>query len=76
MDMSDLTQLTDAEIDLVSGGIYQANYSDVDQYARASNYGNVTATASGSYSVAAASGASASNLALVAQSNSVRFYFF
>jgi phage gp45-like len=73
MDMSDLIQLTDAEIDLVAGGnISQSNTSTVTQTATATNYGAVSATASGTNSVAAAVGADASNSALVAQVNSVR----
>jgi hypothetical protein len=72
--MPDMVLLTDAELDLVAGGsIYQANYSSINQIAYASslNYGDVTATAYGDYSVAVAIGSSASatNVAYVSQSN-------
>jgi hypothetical protein len=76
--MSDLVQLTDAEIDLVSGGnsaLVQVNYSSISQSASASNSGAVTATATGTRSTAIAVGAAASNTAEVLQANvfSVRF---
>jgi hypothetical protein len=68
--MSDLVQLTDAEIDLVSGGaLVQVNYSDVDQSASATNSGGVAAGATGTGSTAIAIGAAASNAAFVAQAN-------
>ena len=68
--MSDLVQLTDAEVDLVSGGLVaQVNYSDIDQSASASNSGAVSASATGTRSTAIAIGAAASNTALVAQAN-------
>jgi activator of HSP90 ATPase len=68
--MSDLVQLTDAEVDLVSGGfVAQVNYSDIDQSASASNSGGVAASASGSHSTAIAVGAAASNTAEVLQAN-------
>jgi len=77
--MSELIQLTDAEIAGVSGGIYQAisisasqsNSSSVTQSATATNTGAVTATASGAGATAAAAGAEASNAALVSQRNSI-----
>ena len=77
--MPDMVLLTDAELDLVAGGvndsITQSNYSSIFQsaYASSFNSGAVSATASGSGSVAVAIGSSASatNLASVSQSNSV-----
>jgi hypothetical protein len=74
--MPDMVLLTDAELDLVAGGdISQYNTSYITQYATAhsTNYGDVTADAYGAYSVAVAVGsaASATNLAVVDQSNSV-----
>jgi hypothetical protein len=78
--MTDLIQLSDAEIATVAGGaidqdisIYasQSNSSSVSQTATATNYGNVTATASGYGALAAAAGAEASNTALVSQRNSI-----
>jgi hypothetical protein len=75
--MTELIQLSDAEIAAVSGGnsiniyAYQSNSSSVYQSATATNYGNVTATAasvSGS-ALAAAAGAEASNTAVVSQAN-------
>jgi hypothetical protein len=60
--MTDLIQLSDTEIAAVAGGaidqsIYisasQSNTSSVTQSATATNYGNVSATASGAYSTAA-----------------------
>ena len=75
--MPDMVLLTDAELDLVAGGndITQSNYSSIFQsaYASSVNYGNVSAFASGTGSVAVAIGSSASatNLASVYQSNSV-----
>jgi hypothetical protein len=86
--MTGLIQLTDVEIDAVSGGnisqaigisATQTNTSTVTQTATATNTGAVGATASGTNSLAAAVGASASNTALVSQgnviaaSNSIRF---
>jgi hypothetical protein len=78
--MSDLITLTDAEIDLVAGGVVvgttggidQSNSSTVTQSATATNYGAVSATASGTGSLAAAAGAEASNTAIVLQGNFVR----
>ncbi len=71
--MSDLIQLTDAELDLVSGGfVAQVNYSSIDQSASASNSGAVSASATGSGSTAIAVGAAASNTALVEQLNVFR----
>ncbi len=68
--MSDLIQLTDAEIDLVSGGaVAQVNYSSISQYASAYNSGAVSASATGSYGTAIAIGAAASNIAEVLQEN-------
>jgi hypothetical protein len=75
--MSELIQLTDAEIAAVAGGVYQSididasqsNSSSVTQSATATNSGAVSATASGAYSVAAAAGAEANNTAVVSQSN-------
>jgi hypothetical protein len=71
--MSDLVQLTDAEIDLVSGGLVaQVNYSSISQSASATNSGAVSASATGSDSTAVAVGAAASNTALVEQLNVFR----
>ncbi len=68
--MSDLMQLTDAELDLVSGGfVAQVNYSSISQSATATNSGAVSASATGSGSTAIAIGAAASNTALVEQLN-------
>jgi len=75
--MSKLIQLTDAEIDVVAGGLRQSisisasqsNSSSVLQSATATNSGAVTATASGYGAVAAAAGAEASNTAVVSQAN-------
>jgi hypothetical protein len=86
--MSELVQLTDAEIAAVAGGAIsqsisisasQTNSSSITQSASATNTGAVTATASGYGALAAAAGAEASNTALVRQgnaiaaSNSIRF---
>jgi len=80
--MTDLIQLTDAEIAGVSGGILnqsisisasQSNSADVSQSASATNSGNVSASA-GSVTgdaTAAAAGAEASNTSLVYQRNSI-----
>ena len=68
--MSDLVQLTDAELDLVSGGaVVQVNYSSISQSASATNSGGVAASATGSGSTAIAIGAAASNEAIVSQAN-------
>jgi hypothetical protein len=78
--MSDLIQLTDVEIAAVAGGaisqsIYidadQSNRSTVTQTATATNYGAVSARASGYDALAAAVGASASNVAVVSQTNAI-----
>jgi hypothetical protein len=82
--MADLIQLTNAEIDLVAGGVYQniyisasqSNSSSVSQSATATNSGAVSATANGnsvggSLTVAAV-GAEATNTALVSQANVIR----
>jgi len=78
--MTDLIQLSDTEIAAVAGGVItqsisisasQSNSSSVTQSATATNSGAVTATASGAYATAAAVGASASNLAVVSQRNSI-----
>ena len=67
--MSDLVQLTDAEVDLVSGGfVAQVNYSSISQSASASNSGGVAAVA-GAGGTAIAIGAAASNTAEVLQAN-------
>jgi hypothetical protein len=82
--MTNLVQLTEAEIDLVAGGVLQnisisadqSNSSSVTQSASASNSGAVTATANGnsvphgSLTVVAA-GAIASNFAEVSQLNAI-----
>ena len=71
--MSDLVQLTDAELDLVSGGLLlQLNISTIAQTAVATNTGGIAATA-GSGGTAIAIGAAASNTALVEQANLVSF---
>ena len=69
--MSDyLIELTDAEVDLVSGGfVLQVNYSSISQSASASNSGAVSASATGTRSTAIAVGAAASNTAVVGQAN-------
>ncbi len=68
--MSDLMQLTDAELDLVSGGLVaQVNISTITQTATATNSGAVSASATGYGSTAIAIGAAASNTALVEQFN-------
>jgi len=76
--MSDLVQLTEAEIAAVSGGFQsisisatQTNSSSVSQSATATNSGAVSATANGSGGLAAAVGAQSSNTALVLQSNRI-----
>ena len=80
--MSDLIQLTEAEIDAVAGGVEQvitigtlsatqSAASTLTQTVSASNTGAVTATASGAGSVAAAAGAEASAYASVSQRNSI-----
>ena len=74
--MSDIIELTDAELGLVSGGlVVQANISTITQTATATNSGAVSASATGSGSTAIAIGAAASNTAVVEQLNvfSVRF---
>ena len=74
--MSDLVQLTDAEVDLVSGGfVAQVNYSSISQSASATNSGGVAASATGSGSTAIAIGAAASNTAVVEQANVFRVRF-
>ena len=71
--MSDLIQLTDAELDLVSGGLLlQLNISTIAQTAVATNTGGIGATA-GAGGTAIAVGAAASNTALVGQENLVSF---
>ena len=78
--MTDLIQLSDAEIAAVAGGAIdqsisisasQSNSSTVSQTASASNSGAVTATASGAGSTAAAAGAEANNTAVVRQANAI-----
>jgi len=79
--MTELIQLTDAEIDAVAGGngitqyisirATQTNTSSVAQTATATNSGRVTASATGTGSVAAAAGAEASNVAVVSQANAI-----
>jgi hypothetical protein len=78
--MSDLIQLTEAEIAGVSGGnptqtisitATQTNSASVWQSASASNSGAVTATAWGWGALAAAVGAESSNTSFVRQSNSI-----
>ncbi len=73
--MSDLVPLTDAEVDLVSGGLLlQLNISTIAQTAVATNTGGVAATAgTGMGSTAIAVGAAASNTALVEQLSLVSF---
>jgi hypothetical protein len=68
--MSDLIQLTDAEIDLVSGGNPQINIADIDQHAVALNIDSLTFAIAGDHSTAVAVGAAAVNVALVRQRNS------
>ena len=71
--MSDLVPLTDAEVDLVSGGLLlQLNISTIAQTAVATNTGGIGATA-GAGGTAIAVGAAASNTALVEQLNLVSF---
>jgi hypothetical protein len=79
--MTDLIQLTDAEIAGVSGGSQsisisadQSNSADVYQSATAANSGNVSATAASvsGDSTAAAAGAEASNYSAVYQKNSIK----
>jgi hypothetical protein len=79
--MTDLIQLTDAEIAGVSGGSQsisidasQSNSATVYQSASAANSGNVSATAASvtGDSLAAAVGAEASNTSLVYQKNSIK----
>jgi hypothetical protein len=80
--MTDLIQLTDAEIAGVSGGILnqsisisadQSNSASVSQSATATNTGAVTASAASvtGSSLAAAAGAEADNTSLVSQRNSI-----
>jgi len=78
--MTDLIQLSDAEIAAVAGGAIsqsltvsatQSNSSDISQSATAVNYGAVTATASGYGATAAAVGAAANNYAAVSQTNAI-----
>jgi len=78
--MTDLIQLSDAEIAAVAGGAIsqsisisasQSNSSSVTQSATATNSGAVTATANGTDALAAAAGAEASNVAYVLQRNSI-----
>ncbi len=66
--MSDLIQLTEAEVDLVSGGAFQENNAYVEQYALAFTYGNTTARAGG---IAVAVGAAAFNVSLLNQQNRI-----
>jgi hypothetical protein len=76
--MTDLIQLSDLELAAVAGGaqsntITQTNTSHVTQTATATNSGAVTASVGiGSNNTAAAAGATASNFALVVQSNHAR----
>jgi len=76
--MTDLIQLSEAEIAAVAGGAIdqsisitatQSNSSSVSQSASATNSGAVSATASDPYSTAVAIGAAASNTAVVQQAN-------
>jgi len=76
--MTELIQLTEAEITEVAGGqqsisisASQSNASSISQSATASNTGAVTATATGTGALAAAVGAQASNTALVYQTNAI-----
>jgi hypothetical protein len=80
--MTDLIQLTDAEIAGVSGGILnqsisidasQSNSASVSQTATATNTGPVTASAASvtGDATAAAAGAEASNYSAVYQRNSI-----
>jgi len=74
--MTELVELTDAEIEAVAGGtkqiinIYatQSNSSTVTQTASATNSGSVSATA-GAGGTAAAAGAESSNIAMLSQAN-------
>jgi hypothetical protein len=77
--MTDLIQLSDAEIAAVAGGdvdqsisisASQSNSSSVYQSASSSNSGAVTATA-GAGGTATAIGSAASNTAYVSQSNAI-----
>jgi hypothetical protein len=76
--MSDLIQLSDAEIAAVAGGVatvtaHQTNSSSVSQSASATNSGAVSASnGAGSNNFAAAAGAEASNTAVVTQVNVAR----
>ena len=69
--MFDMIELTDAELDLVSGGelLLQLNISTIAQTAVAVNTGAVTASGAGAIAI----GAAASNTALVGQENLVSF---
>jgi hypothetical protein len=78
--MTDLIQLTDAEIAAVAGGnisqsigisATQTNSSSISQSATATNSGGVAAGASGTNSTAIAIGAAASNTAEVSQTNAI-----
>src|SRR5438270_4198628 len=77
--MTELIQLTDVEIAEVAGGVSQSisisasqsNSSSISQSASATNSGAVTATATGTGARAAAVGASATNTAIVRQSNAI-----
>ena len=79
--MTDLIQLSDAEIAAVAGGdvdqsisihASQSNRSSVDQDAHSSNSGNVSATTgAGAGGTATAVGSAASNTAWVSQSNAI-----
>jgi hypothetical protein len=71
---SGICVLSTEELDAVSGGggwIIQTNVNRVDQDAKATNSGAVTATASGSNSLAAAFGATAVNVSTNHQYNIV-----
>jgi hypothetical protein len=81
--MTELIQLSDAEITEVAGGVdsgtsqsiyisaSQSNSSYISQSATATNSGAVSASATGTGAVAAAVGAQASNTALVYQTNAI-----
>jgi hypothetical protein len=81
--MTELIQLSEAEITEVAGGAdprtsqsisisaTQSNTSTITQSATATNSGAVTATASGAGAVAAAVGAQATNFAAVSQTNAI-----
>ena len=71
--MSDMIELTDAELGLVSGGelLLQLNISTIAQTAVAINTGAVTASGAGAVAI----GAAASNTALVEQLNVFRVRF-